>query len=59
MKSIFTLLIVFTLYSCGVASLAGTAVSTTAKVVEMPFKIIGSVLGGEDKEDKEEEKEDD
>ena len=58
MKSIFVLFFVFSLYSCGIASLAGTAVSTTAKVVEMPFKIIGSVFRGEE-EDKEEEKEED
>ena len=58
MKSIFVLFFVFSLYSCGIVSLAGTAVSTTAKVVEMPFKIIGSVLRGEE-EDKEEEKEED
>ena len=57
MKSIFVLFFVFSLYSCGIASLAGTAVSTTAKVAEIPFKIIGSVLGGDDEEDKEEEKE--
>ena len=58
MKSIFVLFFVFSLYSCGIASLAGTAVSTTAKVVEMPFKTIGSVFRGEE-EDKEEEKEED
>ena len=58
MKPIFVLIIVFSLYSCAVASLAGTAVSTTAKVAEIPFKIIGSVLRGEE-ENKEEEKEED
>ena len=53
MKSIFVLFFVFSLYSCGIASLAGTAVSTTAKVVEMPFKIIGSILRGEEEEKEE------
>ena len=56
MKSILVLLIAISLYSCGVASLAGTAVSTTAKVVEMPFRIIGSVLEGDEEEKDKEEK---
>jgi hypothetical protein len=42
---------------CAVASLAGTVVTTTAKVVEVPFKIVGSVIDGND--DKEENGEED
>ena len=40
---------------CAVASLAGTAVNTTVKVVEVPFKIVGSIISSD--EDQEEEKE--
>ena len=36
---------------CAVASLAGTVVSTTVKVVEVPFKIVGSVIDDNDEEE--------
>ncbi len=36
-----------------VASLAGTAVNTTVKVVEVPFKIVGSIISSDEDEDEE------
>ena len=42
---------------CAVASLAGTAVNTTMKVVEVPFKIVGSIVSSEEEEEVEEEEE--
>ena len=54
MKSILLLLMVVSLYSCAVAGLVGTAVSTTVKVAEVPFKVIGSIVDDED-DDKENE----
>ena len=38
---------------CAVASLAGTAVNTTVKVVEVPFKIVGSIISSDEDEDEE------
>ena len=53
-----TLIVAIMLISgCAVASLAGTLVSTTVKVVEVPFKIVGSVI--DDNDEEENEKEDD
>ena len=40
---------------CAVASLAGTAVNTTMKVVEVPFKIVGSIVSSEEEEEEENE----
>ena len=42
---------------CAVASLAGTAVNTTVKVVEVPFKIVGSIISSDKDEAQEEEEE--
>ena len=42
---------------CAVASLAGTAVNTTVKVVEVPFKIVGSIISSDEDEAQEEEEE--
>ena len=55
MKSILLLLIVVSLCSCAVAGLVGTAVSTTVKVAEVPFKVIGSIVDGDDDEDDDED----
>ena len=55
MKSILLLLMVISLYSCAVAGLVGTAVSTTVKVAEVPFKVIGSIVDGDDDEDDEDD----
>ena len=48
MKSILLLLMVISLCSCAVAGLVGTAVSTTVKVAEVPFKVLGSIVDGDD-----------
>jgi hypothetical protein len=50
---------VVSLYSCAVAGLVGTAVSTTVKVAEVPFKVIGSIVDGDDDEDDDKENEED
>ena len=55
MKSFFLILIVFSLSSCAVASLTKTAVTTAVKVVEVPFKVVGSVLSEEEEEAEEEQ----
>ena len=52
MKLITTLTLLILISSCAVARLAKTAVTTTVKVAEVPFKVIGSIVDGEeDKED--------
>ena len=55
MKSFFIVFMIFSLSSCAVASLTTTAVSTAVKVVEVPFKVIGSVLSEEEEEAEEEQ----
>ena len=59
MKSILLLLMVVSLCSCAVAGLVGTAVSTTVQVAEVPFKVIGSIVDGDDDEDDDKENEED
>ena len=52
MKLITTLTLLILISGCAVAGLAKTAVATTVKVAEVPFKVIGSIVDGEeDKED--------
>ena len=57
---LFLTLFLFTLLSgCSVVSLASTAVSTAAKIIEVPIKAIGkAVTRDDDEEDDEEEEED-
>ena len=55
MKSFFLILVIFSLSSCAVASLTKTAVTTAVKVVEVPFKVVGSVLSDEEEETEEEQ----
>ena len=57
MKIFLTLFLFALLSGCSVASLASTAVSTAAKVIEVPVKAIGKVVKRDD-EEKEEEEED-
>ena len=57
MKFLTLILAIMLISGCAVASLAGTVVSTTVKVVEVPFKIVGSVI--DDNDEEENEKEDD
>ena len=53
---IFLTLFLFTLLSgCSVVSLASTAVSTAAKVIEVPIMVIGKAVTRNDEEDDEEE----
>ena len=33
---------------CAVASLAGTAVNTAVKIVEVPIKVVGAVVSSDD-----------
>ena len=45
------ILISFTLIfvsGCAVASLAGTAVNTAVKIVEVPIKVVGAVVSSDD-----------
>ena len=53
---IFSILVLFIFLSgCAVASLAGTTVSTAAKVIEVPIKVIGKVISSDDEEEDEED----
>ena len=56
MKSILLLLMVISLSSCAVAGLVGTAVSTTVKVAEVPFKVLGRIVDGDDDDDDDDDK---
>ena len=57
MKFLTLIVAIMLISGCAVASLAGTVVSTTVKVVEVPFKIVGSVI--DDNDEEENKKEDD
>jgi len=54
MKTLVVGLLFIILYGCAVASLAGTAVSTAVKVVEVPLKVAGSILKDDEDEEKKE-----
>ena len=63
MKFFITFFFLILLSGCAVASLASSTVSTAAKVIEFPIKVIGKVIGkavtsDEDEEEEEEEEED-
>ena len=51
--SVFLFIILFS--GCAVASLAGTVVSTTAKVIEVPIKVIGKVVSSDEDEEEDED----
>ena len=58
MKLITTLTLLILISGCAVAGLAKTAITTTVKVAEVPFKVIGSIVDGEkDKEDSDSDEE--
>ena len=59
MKFLTLIVAIMLISGCAVASLAGTVVSTTVKVVEVPFKIVGSVIDDNDDEEGDGEEEDD
>ena len=42
---------------CAVASLAGTAVNTAVKIVEVPIKVVGAVVSSDDDDEDDENKE--
>ena len=48
MKLITTLTLLILISGCAVAGLAKTAVTTTVKVAEVPFKVIGSIVDGDE-----------
>ena len=50
MKLIKILTFLILISGCAVAGLTKTAVTTTVKVAEVPFKVIGSILDGEEEE---------
>tara|TARA_B100000287_G_scaffold408569_1_gene435069 strand:+ start:515 stop:694 length:180 start_codon:yes stop_codon:yes gene_type:complete len=55
------ILISFTLIfvsGCAVASLAGTAVNTAVKIVEVPIKVVGAVVSSEEDDDEDNENKD-
>ena len=55
MRTLLICLWLSVISGCAVASLAGTAVNTTVKVVEVPFKIVGSIVSSEEEEEEENE----
>ena len=55
MKIFSVFLFIILLSGCAVASLAGTVVSTTAKVIEVPIKVIGKVVSSDEDEDEDED----
>ena len=57
MKTIITMGLLILLSGCAVAGLAKTAVTTTVKVAEVPFKVIGSIVDGNKDEDESEDEE--
>ena len=48
MKLVTTLTLLILISGCAVAGLAKTAVTTTVKVAEVPFKVICSIVDGEE-----------
>tara|TARA_Y100001970_G_scaffold111258_1_gene138898 strand:- start:3150 stop:3329 length:180 start_codon:yes stop_codon:yes gene_type:complete len=57
MKIFLTLFLFALLSGCSVVSLASTAVSTAAKIIEVPIKAIGKVVTRDDDEEEEKEAE--
>ncbi len=55
MKIFSVFLFIILLSGCAVASLAGTVVSTTAKVIEVPIKVIGKVVSSDEDEEEDED----
>ena len=55
MRILFVSFIFIFLPGCAVASLAGTAVNTAVKVVEVPIKVVGAVVSSNDNDDDDEE----
>tara|TARA_B100001564_G_scaffold280845_1_gene243175 strand:+ start:153 stop:326 length:174 start_codon:yes stop_codon:yes gene_type:complete len=55
MKLLMIITSIILISGCAAGGLAKTVVSTTVKVVEVPFKVIGSVIDSNEDEDNIEE----
>ena len=53
MRVLLIFFILIFISGCAVASLAGTAVNTAVKIVEVPIKVVGAVVSSEDDDDDE------
>ena len=51
MRVLLISFILIFVYGCAVASLAGTAVNTAVKIVEVPIKVVGAVVSSEEEDD--------
>ena len=56
MRVLLISFILIFVYGCAVASLAGTAVNTAVKIVEVPIKVVGAVVSSEDDDSDDENK---
>ena len=57
MKLITTLTLPILICCCAVTGLTKTAVTSTVKVAEVPFKVIGSIVDGDEDADESENEE--
>ena len=51
MRVLLIYFILIFISGCAVASLAGTAVNTAVKIVEVPIKVVGAVVSSEEEDD--------
>ena len=56
MRVILISFILIFVSGCAVASLAGTAVNTAVKIVEVPIKVVGAVVSSDDDDEDDENK---
>jgi len=56
MRVLLISFILIFVYGCAVASLAGTAVNTAVKIVEVPIKVVGAVVSSDDDDEDDENK---
>ena len=56
MRVLLISFILIFVYGCAVASLAGTAVNTAVKIVEVPIKVVGAVVSSDDDDEDDESK---
>ena len=55
MRVLISFILIF-VSGCAVASLAGTAVNTAVKIVEVPIKVVGAIDSSEDGDSDDENK---
>ena len=55
MRVLISFILIF-VSGCAVASLAGTAVNTAAKIIEVPIKVVGAVVSSEEGDSDDENK---